>query len=260
MSHDKTKYDRRSFIKKSLSGAAVFSITPTLLGEVKSQKDTENSNIVKRRLGTTGLKLPVVSMGVMRADNPNLIEAAYDKGIVHFDTAHGYQRGKNEELCGKVFKGKDRDSFIIATKIPGNRYRAENNEWEIRNNANEFIEKFEISLKRLQMDYVDILYLHGRRNREETLEVELLDAMLKLKEQGKIKFIGVSTHRNEPDVIQAAIDSKVYDIILTAYNFKQDHVIEIENSIEKASKAGLGIIAMKTQAGVYWDEEEEKKN
>jgi predicted aldo/keto reductase-like oxidoreductase len=253
------KFNRRNFIKKGISGAAAITIAPSVLAGKSAIANSGKSKVITRKLGYTGLELPVVSMGVMRADNPNLVRAAYDKGIVHFDTAHGYQRGKNEEMCGNVLKNKDRDSFVIGTKIPGNRYNKESNDWEMRNNAEEFLEKFELSLKRLQMDYVDILYLHGRKNREETLEARLLEVMVKLKDEGKIKYIGVSTHSNEPEVIQAAIESMIYDIILTAYNFKQDHSIEVGKAIEKASEAGLGVIAMKTQAGVYWDEEDENK-
>ena len=259
MKFQKSKLNRRSFIKRSASGVAAITVAPNLVNANYSKLDSSESKIITRKLGNTGLELPVVSMGVMRADNPNLIRAAYDQGIVHFDTAHKYQRGKNEEMCGKVFKTKDRDSFVISTKIPGNKFKKEIGKWEIKNNPKEFLEKFEISLKRLQMDYVDILYLHGVSNKEETDEEALREVMLKLKEQGKVKFIGVSTHRNEPEVIQAAIDSNIYDIVLTAYNFKQDHSDRVGKAIENAAKAGLGTIAMKTQAGVFWDEEKEHK-
>ena len=259
MKNQKGKLDRRNFIRKSLSGFAALSVGPSLIHASYPTSDLKESKIITRKLGNTGLELPVVSMGVMRADNPNLIRAAYDKGIVHFDTAHKYQRGKNEEMCGKVFKTKDRDSFIISTKIPGNSYNKDKDEWDIKTNPMEFLEQFEISLKRLQMEYVDILYLHSRSNKQEAVEEGLLEVMLKIKEEGKARFIGVSTHRNEPEVIQAAIDSKVYDVILTAYNFKQDHFDKVGKAIENAAKAGIGIIAMKTQAGVFWDEEKQHK-
>ncbi len=56
----------------------------------------------RRRLGRTGLEVPLVSMGVMNADNPNLVKAALDGGMVLLDTAHGYQEGRNEEMLGTV--------------------------------------------------------------------------------------------------------------------------------------------------------------
>jgi predicted aldo/keto reductase-like oxidoreductase len=82
--------------------------------------------------------------------------------------------------------------------------------------------------------------------------------MQKLKKEGRVRFIGVSTHKNEPEVIRAAADSGVYDVVLTAYNFQQHHHKEIKSAIDYAAKKGLGIVAMKTQAGVYWDEKEKQ--
>lgn len=260
MNSGSNKLGRRNFIKKGMAGFATLTVGPSLLHGSTLTDEKKSPKIIKRKFGNTGLELPVVSMGVMNADNPNLLKAAIEKGIVHFDTAHRYQRGKNEDMVGKVFKDMDRSSFIISTKIPGNKFNKKSGEWEKKTDAKEFIERMEVSLERLQMDYVDILYLHARSNREEALEPEILEAMIKLKEQGKTKFLGVSTHRNEPEVIQAAIDSKVFDIVLTAYNFRQDHYQSVGKAIEDASKAGLGVVAMKTQAGVFWEEKKNKIN
>ena len=258
MESDLNKFGRRNFIKKGIAGVATLTVAPSILQGSLLTGDKKNTKIVTRKLGNTGLELPVVSMGVMNADNPNLLRAAHEKGIVHFDTAHAYQRGRNEEMVGKVLKDMKRDSFIVSTKIPGNKYDIESKEWKIKTDAEDFVEKFETSLERLQMDYVDILYFHARNNRQEALEPELVETMIKLKEQGKTRFIGVSSHRNEPEVIQAAIDSKTYDIVLTAYNFKQKHFASVGKAIEDASKAGLGVIGMKTQAGVFWDKKEKE--
>jgi len=114
---------------------------------------------------------------------------------------------------------------------------------------------FDISLKRLQMDYVDILYMHAIQAREMVMYKPILKVMQDLKKEGKVRFLGVSTHRNEPEVIRAAIDAGVYDVVLSAYNFKQDHLDEMHKIFEKAAAAGIGIIAMKTMAGGFHDKE-----
>jgi predicted aldo/keto reductase-like oxidoreductase len=75
------------------------------------------------------------------------------------------------------------------------------------------------------------------------------------KKSGKVKHIGVSTHKNEPEVIQATIDSGVYEVVLTSVNFKQDHYPAVKEAIAKAAKAGIGIVAMKTMAGGFHDKE-----
>ncbi len=250
---------RRDFIKKSVVGLAGASVLPSILSSQDAPaaevKKTGKQKFIYRTLGNTGIKVPIVSMGVMNADNPNLVKAALESGIVHLDTAWYYQRGRNEEMVGSMVKGRPRDSFVVATKVVGDPMDRETGLFTEQTSPEAFLEKFETSLKRLQLEYVDILYLHNVVRREAALFKPLLDVMLKLKKQGKTRFIGVSTHRNEPEVIQAAIDSKAYDVVLTAYNFKQPHRDQVKAAIAKAAAAGLGIVAMKTQAGVYWDKE-----
>jgi predicted aldo/keto reductase-like oxidoreductase len=248
-------HSRRSFIKKSTAGLAGAAVLPTILtGQPQAEK---KKKIIYRTLGKTGLKLPIVSMGVMNSDNPNLVKAALDAGITHLDTAWYYQMGRNERMVGEVLKGRNRDSVVVATKV-----------WEPRDrktclfpedaSPTTFITKFETSLKRLQMDYVDILYLHNISCKEAALFEPYLSAMKKLKKEGKIRFLGVSTHSNEPEVIRAAADSNEYEVVLTAYNFKQKNREEVKAAIEYAAKKGLGVVAMKTQAGVYWDGKEKQ--
>jgi predicted aldo/keto reductase-like oxidoreductase len=118
-----------------------------------------------------------------------------------------------------------------------------------------FHEKLDISLKRLRMEYVDILYVHGPSSRDTVLDPAILEAVMVAKKSGKVKHIGVSTHKNEPEVIQAAIDSGVYEVVLTSVNFKQDHYPAVKEAIVKAAKAGIGIVAMKTMAGGFHDKE-----
>ena len=213
-------------------------------------KDVENK-VITRTLGKSGIELPVISMGVMRSDNPNLVKAALKGGIKHFDTAHGYMRGNNEEMLGNVFKDVPRDSFVISTKIPAGERGGGNYTKE------QFLERLDISLKRLQMDHVDMLYTHGVSSREEMFNEAVLDALTTAKKDGRTRFIGLSTHSREPEVIRAAVETGVIEVILTAINFKQDHYAELKEAIAKAAENGLGIIGMKNLAGGFLDEEKQ---
>jgi hypothetical protein len=105
---------RRGFLKKGMTGAGLIALSPSIISIKSEQAD----NIIYRTLGKTGIKVPVISFGVMRSDNPSLCKAAYDKGIRLFDTANGYQNGNNETMLGNLFKDYPRDSFILATKVP----------------------------------------------------------------------------------------------------------------------------------------------
>jgi aryl-alcohol dehydrogenase-like predicted oxidoreductase len=247
--------DRRSFLKTGLAGVAgagaLSTMPSTLRG--RDRQGTAGKPVV-RPLGKTGLALPVVSMGVMNSNNDNLIRAALDGGIVHLDTAHGYQRGTNEGAIGQVLKGRRRDSFVIATKVPGEpRDRQGNFSFETK--AEAFLDKVNLSLERLGLEYVDILYLHNVQTRESVLFEPLLKALDEVKKSGKARFIGVSTHSNEHGVIRAALEGKVHDVVLLGYNFRKTNLAEIDAAMADGVKAGLGFVAMKTLAGGFWDRE-----
>jgi predicted aldo/keto reductase-like oxidoreductase len=256
MEDGKATGTRREFLKKSVAGVVGLAIAPAVFdGEARAAAGdaTQPRPFVRRTLGKTGITLPVVSMGVMNSDNLELVRAALDAGIVHLDTAFYYQRGRNEEMIGRAIEGRSRDSYVIGTKVLGSPLDRKTGLYTKEAVAGPFLEKLETSLKRLKLEHVDILYLHNVSRKGAALHAPYLEALQTAKQQGKTRFTGVSTHANEPEVIRAAVESGVYDVVLTAYNFRQPHVVEVEKAIAEAAKAGLGIIAMKTMAGAYWD-------
>jgi len=235
---------RRGFLKTGIAGAGMMAIPSTMASAALSIQD---QNIVYRTLGRTGLKVPVVSFGVMRSDNPGLCKAAYEKGIKLFDTANGYQGGNNEIMLGNLFKGMKRDSFFLATKVKPERDRE--GKPNDQTSPEKFLEMFNTSLSRLQMDYVDILYVHDISHTDLLEYKPLINAAKGLKKSGKAKFLGFSTHRNEPAVINAAAELDTWDVILTQYNYRLANAADYTSAIRKAADAGIGIVAMKTLAG-----------
>ncbi len=253
------EYNRRTFIRKTILGGSGVLVSSSVFAKTESRKITQREHpIIKRKLGKTGLELPIVSYGVMRADSPALLKAAFDEGIVYFDTAHSYQGGNNEEMIGEVFKEIPRDSIVLSTKIKPEEMDRATGEIGPGTTSKIFLERLNTSLKRLKKDYVDILYIHSLAARRSVLHHELLEAVTRAKKEGKAKHVGVSTHKNEPEVIKAAIDSGVYEVVLSAINFKQGHFKELKSAIADASKAGIGIVAMKTMAGGFHDRERTK--
>jgi len=243
--------NRRNFLKSSLLGTTGFVLgnRPQASSQISSSR-----SIIARTLGKTGIELPVISMGVMNTENPNLLKVAYDKGIKHFDSAHYYQNGNNEKMCGAFLKDKPRDSFVISTKVipPGLDFNTGLIGKEFT--TKEYLSMFETSLERLQMDYVDIFYQHIVSKEEAVLKEDLMSAMQKMKDTGKAKFLGVSTHSNQTEVIRAATKSGVYDVVLVGINFMLDNQEEIREAMAEGARAGMGFIAMKTLAGVYYDD------
>lgn len=173
-----------------------------------------------RRFGRTELQIPVFSCGGMRyqykwqdlpsskipQDNQRNLEAtilrALDLGINHIETARGY--GTSEMQLGKILPTLPREKLIIQTKVSP------------KSDPKEFRRQFHQSLQFLQLEYVDLLGLHGINN-EETLIDSIrpggcLDEARKLQAQGKVRFIGFSTHGSTEIIIQA-IETGKFDYV-----------------------------------------------
>ena len=240
---------RRDFLKSAAAGMGGFVyLSANERSSPETGREKKAEKITYRTLGKTGMKLPVITMGVMNTSNPNLVRAALSNGLYYLDTASTYQRGTNEAMIGEVLKGRPRDSFAIATKarLPNDQRTGLYNP-EATEEA--FANKIDTSLKNLGLDTVDIYHHHNVWVRESALYEPILNALVKAKKAGKIRFIGITTHRNEPEVLDAAVESKVYDVVLPAYNFRQKHGEEVKKAIARAAQAGLGVIAMKTIGG-----------
>jgi aryl-alcohol dehydrogenase-like predicted oxidoreductase len=187
--------------------------------------------IRKRKLGKTGMEVSEVAFGCMITSDQSVIERAADLGVNLFDTARGYQGGNNERLVGAALKGR-RDKVFISTKS-GAGTKAE------------ALAHLDESLKQLDTDHVDIWYLHGK-DTAAGLKDELLEAQQLAKQQGKIRFAGVSLHKGHAEVIPAAIEKKL-DVVLVTYNFT---MADRNDALMKSlHDAGIGVVAMKVMAG-----------
>lgn len=259
----KKQMNRRRFIGSTAAGlvSAGFALPKLKAAPLSLQS---GNGIKIRTLGNTGLQIPVVSFGVMNSDSPDLLNQALDMGITHLDTAHVYIRGRSEEVIGEVVSKRGaRDKVIIGTKMRFNSDRetgqfvSEGNSRAPGATEENLREQLALSLQRLQTDYVDILYIHSCNNAAMASYEPLLNAFVKVKKEGKARFLGTSTHSNEPEVIRATADAGVFDVVLTAFNFVQDHREEVKKAIAYAAGKGLGVVAMKTQGGARYQRENE---
>jgi aryl-alcohol dehydrogenase-like predicted oxidoreductase len=158
----------------------------------------------KRALGKTGMEVAEVGLGLWAVsgsqwgaaeDGETLaaIDKALEMGVNFFDTADVYGQGHSEELLGKAMKGR-RDKFIVSTKIGWIGFDGQANSTQYTT-VEKLIAGVESSLRRLQSDYVDILFSHIFYE-DKTLPV-LLEGFEKLQRQGKVKGYGVSTSNFE---------------------------------------------------------------
>jgi aryl-alcohol dehydrogenase-like predicted oxidoreductase len=149
-----------------------------------------------RRIGRSGLKVSEICLGTMtfgasveEAEAIRIVELALDGGINFFDTADAYNGGRSEEMLGKALKGRRRDA-VVATKFFNPMGPGPNDSGMSRVHIMNAIED---SLQRLQMDYVDIYYIH-HVDAQTPLE-EMLRAVDDLVHQGKVRYIACSNYQ-----------------------------------------------------------------
>ena len=161
-------------------------------------------NMHYRRCGSSGLKLPLISLGlwhnfgddVPHRTKQNICRKALDLGITHFDLANNYgpPPGSAETAFGKILatdlKGY-RDELIISTKAGYNMWPGPYGEWGSRKYL---ISSCDQSLKRLGVDYVDIFYSH-RFDPETPLE-ETMGALDQIVRSGKALYVGISSYNS----------------------------------------------------------------
>jgi len=198
-----------------------------------------------RRLGRTDARISDISLGSagIRSDvGEALARAALDRGINYFDTAPDYSESGSELALGKAMQGR-RDQVFLATKFctpkghlpPGSP-------------VSEYVGVVEASLRRLQTDYVDLVHIHSCDSEERLLDENAHEAFDRLKQAGKVRFLGVSTHTPRLEAVaDAAIESGRFDVMMLAYHFGAWP--KLSEIIERAAARDIGIVAMKTLKG-----------
>ena len=112
-------------------------------------------------------------------------------------------------------------------------------------NKEELQKQLETSLRELKTDYIDIWFLHAKDNVADVTD-ELIEVQQRAKKEGKIRFAGVSTHKPQ-QLLPWMAQKGVFDVALTVYNFTMD--ASLDQAIETAAKAGIGVVGMKVMAG-----------
>jgi len=224
---------RREFLSAGLmlpvAGAA--SKLDFLDSDKPALKNAKTPKLDSRILGKTGLKVTTVGFGCMITSDPSVITRAADLGINYFDTARGYQNGNNERMVAAAI-GAKRNNIILSTK-------------SIANSKEGLLKHLDTSLSELKTDYVDIWYLHSK-DAPSAIHDDMIEAQQIAKQQGKIRFAGMSTHAL-PKMSEWTVDKNAFDVVLTVYNFTMDP--KADEAIAAVAKTGTGIVAMKIMAG-----------
>jgi aryl-alcohol dehydrogenase-like predicted oxidoreductase len=197
-----------------------------------------------RRLGRTDALVSDISLGSGGIDDIQVAIRAIERGVNYFDTAPDYSRNGSELLLGKAIRETGgRDKMFLATK-----FCTADGHLPIDTPVPEIIKAVEASLGRLQTDYVDLVHIHSCDRVERLLAPNFHEAFDRLKEQGKARFLGVSSHTPRlEEVANAAIDSKRFDVMMLAYH----HGLwpGLSEIVDRAHAHDVGVVAMKTLKG-----------
>ena len=199
--------------------------------------------IPKRTLGRTDLQVTTLGFGAMELrggqsgsalsddDADKLLNQVLDKGINFIDTSIDY--GRSEELIGKYISHR-RSEYVLASKcgcVPNAPQGSDH-----VHTAKNIREGVEHSLRTLQTDHLDVVQFHRSLSRDEFDAEGALAELLKLRDEGKVRFIGVS---GVLPTLREQIDMGVFDVFQIPYSALQR---EHEDVITKASDSGMGII------------------
>lgn len=230
----------------SVTGRHIFMVQPPYKADVARGEWSGSRVVSYRRLGRTNESVSDISIGSGAGtggrQTSEVIREAIDRGVTYFDTAPDYSETGSEKRIGEAIQGV-RDDIFLATKFCN-----PNGHLGPGSSVAEYMAAVDGSLRRLQTDHVDLVHVHSCDTVERLMDPNVHEAFDRLKEQGKARFMGVSTHTpNLEAVANAAIDSDRFDVMMLAYHFGAwPRLGEI---IDRAAANDMGIVAMKTLRG-----------
>ena len=233
--------NRREFIRRAGCAGAGFALAfvprQTFAGE--------SEPLPTRVLGRTKEKVSILGLGTAPVGEgpPGVEEAirifseAIDRGVTYIDTARIY--GNAEEILGHIIP-KRRDQLFVVSKVSAdNETRAEQHLSE--------------SLRQLKTDYLDLVHVHsiGSKNIDRVLAKDgALEYLLKQKEKGKIRFIGISGHNRPPNFVRMLQTDQI-DVVMCVMNHADRNIYDFESKVlAKARQHNVGCAAMKVYAGI----------
>ena len=196
-----------------------------------------------RPLGRTGFEMSDISFGCSGLGEADVARRGLERGITYFDTSPDYSRAGSELALGQAIKGTPRDRLFLVSKFctPDGHLASDTPVTTV-------VEAVEGSLRRLGTDYLDLCHIHACNSLDRLMAPSIHEAFDRLKQAGKVRFLGVSSHTPDLETVMAhAVDSGRFDVIMVAYNFK--NWPDLGRIFRRARESGVGVVAMKTLKG-----------
>jgi uncharacterized protein len=251
MKQKTTGCSRRNFLK--IAGAAGLGslVAPAAdAGKTTATPYLAQSNqiaVPTRPFGKSGRQVSILALGGMfdLAANQLMLKQAVRWGVTYWDTADCYHKG-SEAGIGKYFSRypQDREKIFLVTKSDARDPQG----------MDRLLDR---SLQRMSTDYIDLYFIHGLRNISE-IDDDTRRWAEKAKAQKKIRLFGFSTHSNMEACLKAAAGMGWIDGIMMTYNYRNMNTQAMQAAVQACAEAGIGLTAMKTQAGSSWHSSGEK--
>ncbi len=205
----------------------------------------------KRKLENLGIETSLLGFGCMRfpitpkgdIDEPEaerMLDKAIKEGVNYIDTAYPYHQGNSEVVVGKVLKKYPRDSFYLATKLPL---------WKVE--GKEDVRRiFEEQLAKLQTNYIDFYLMHAvnKERWDKMKELGCIPILEKLKEEGKIKYLGFSFH-DSYEVFEEVLNYRDWDFCQIQFNYIDTEEQAGLKGYKLAEKKGVPLVIMEPVKG-----------
>jgi uncharacterized protein len=246
----KLDWDRRSFIK----GAAVLGAVPLFSGgsmaaQTNSQKDDPSGEVPQKILGKTGVQVSAMGLGGYHLGSAEtdqacveIVAKAYDHGVRFFDNAWEYHDGLSEERLGKALKGK-RDGAFVMTKVCTH-----------GRDKQVAMRMLEESLRRLRTDHLDLWQIHEvvYENDPDLIFAPngAAEALLSAKQQGKVRFVGFTGHKNPALHLRMLAHNFSFDTVQMPLNCCDATFRSFETQVlPEANRRGIATLGMKSLGG-----------
>jgi uncharacterized protein len=233
-----TGFSRREFVKTvGLAGlvAAGAGVPGAMAIPEKPAGESKDSTMPKRRLGKTGVDVSILNLGGMfdTINNQLLLKQAVKWGVTFWDTAESYSNSLSEVGFGRFFArnpGSRQEIFLTTKIVP---------------HGGNLTKRLDQCLGRLQTDYVDLFYIHSIRTIAD-MTPAFRDWAAEMKQAGKFKFFGFSTHTNMADCLLGAARLDWIDAVMMTYNLHLINDPKMQEAVDACAQAGIGMVAMKT--------------
>ncbi|MBU1451326.1 MAG: aldo/keto reductase [Proteobacteria bacterium] len=237
MAKQKTGSSRRDFIKTVSAAGAASLLVGAGAGPARA---AEEIKVPRRPFGKTGVQVATLSLGGIFdiVSNQMVLHQALKLGVDYWDTAYSYTGGRSETGIGNFLARypQERGRIFLVTKA--HKRKVEDLESELNQ-----------SLKRLNTSYVDLFFVHAISDISEVDRPEIKAWAAKMKQAGKVKLFGFSTHRNMEHCLAEAPRLDFIDGIMMTYNYRIMHSQGMNAAVQACYDAGIGLTAMKTQGG-----------